>query len=368
MKTTCLIFRYAPSYRMPIYELLNKDLNVSFIFPSETKINLKMGDYSKLNNCSFTGKEKTFLKIFHYHSNLDKARLFSFENIIFAGNIRNLTSWYILLMCKFRKKNIKTFLWTHGYYGRENFLEQLIKRIFYSLPNYVLLYGNHAKELMINNKIAKAEKLKVINNSLDYVKQLEIRQQIKLSDIYNHHFNNNNKNIVFVGRLTKVKKLEMLIEAICLLNNKSLSVNITFIGKGEVKDELILLTQYYDLKEQVWFYGETYDEQELAELIYNADICVSPGAIGLTAMHSLVYGTPVITNDDFIHQGPEFEAIEEGVTGLFFKHDDVESLASAITQWLNNEFDRQFIRENCYKIIDEKYNPMFQLNLLKSLL
>ncbi|MBP6182585.1 glycosyltransferase family 4 protein [Flavobacterium sp.] len=368
MRKTCLVFRYAPIYRMAIYKLLEKEINVDFVFPKKTTNGLKKGNYSELFNCSFCGNEILLFKGFYYFKGLNKNIFSDYDNLVFAGDVRDLTSWYILLMSRFRKKKIKTFLWTHGYYGKESFIERLVKKIYYSLTDYVLLYGNYSKDLMITNNISKEEKLKVIYNSLDYEKQLNIRNKLKPSDIYDLHFDNNNPNIIFIGRLTYVKKLELLIEAIVFLNNCSFPINITFVGSGEVEQKLISLTKYFGLSKQVWFYGESFAEEELCNLIYNSDVCVSPGNVGLTAIHSMVYGTPVITNDDFKHQMPEFEAIEVGKTGLFYKNNNVESLASSIMSWINNVEDRQIIRENCYKVVDERYNPQFQLNLLKSLL
>ena len=54
-----------------------------------------------------------------------------------------------------------------------------------------------------------------------------------------------------------------------------------------------------NLQDQIWFYGACYDESKLGELIFNADLCVSPGNVGLTAVHSMGYGTPVITHNNF---------------------------------------------------------------------
>ena len=48
-----------------------------------------------------------------------------------------------------------------------------------------------------------------------------------------------------------------------------------------------------------------------------ANVTVSPGPIGLTAIQSLTYGVPAITNDEFSTQGPEFETIEPGVREIF---------------------------------------------------
>jgi glycosyltransferase involved in cell wall biosynthesis len=50
------------------------------------------------------------------------------------------------------------------------------------------------------------------------------------------------------------------------------------------------------LDDFIVFYGESYNERELAPLIALADVCVSPGNVGLTAIHALTYGTPVINS------------------------------------------------------------------------
>ena len=117
----------------------------------------------------------------------------------------------------------------------------------------------------------------------------------------------------------------------------------------------------------MWFYGACYDEAANAELIYNADLCVAPGNVGLTAMHSMVFGCPVLTHNDFPLQMPEFEAICENETGSFFKRNDIESLADAISDWFGyNGSRRETIRRNCFKEIDTQWTPNHQMNILKS--
>jgi glycosyltransferase involved in cell wall biosynthesis len=95
---------------------------------------------------------------------------------------------------------------------------------------------------------------------------------------------------------------------------------------------------------------------------------VSPGNVGLTAIHSLSFGTPVCTHSNFFNQMPEVEVIEEGVTGCFFEENNIESLDNVISKWVNFPKDRSVIRDNCYQIIDDLYNPYNQLNVIKSLL
>ena len=114
--------------------------------------------------------------------------------------------------------------------------------------------------------------------------------------------------------------------------------------------------------------GALYDESEIARYLYWADLCVSPGNVGLTAIHALSYGLPVITNDNFETQMPEFEAIEQGRTGDFFCEGDVGSLADRIELWLSRNPNREQVRQRCYEVIDTKYNPSHQVEVLSQVL
>jgi glycosyltransferase involved in cell wall biosynthesis len=156
--------------------------------------------------------------------------------------------------------------------------------------------------------------------------------------IYKEHFGNEISNLFFVGRLTTIKKLDMVLRAMAQLKENGQDYNMTFIG-GDVQGELEALAKDLGLQDNVWFYGPCYDEKILGNMIYNANLCVSPGNIGLTAMHSLVFGTPAITHNDFPHQMPEFEAVQDGVTGTFFQYGNVESLAEGIERWFRQHKD-----------------------------
>ena len=162
-----------------------------------------------------------------------------------------------------------------------------------------------------------------------------------------------------------MKKLDQILKAVKLLKDDGVSYNVTFIGDGVVREQLESLTTELGLQDSVWFYGALYDEKKIAEFLYNADLCVSPGNVGLTAMHAMTFGCPVISHNSFPKQMPEFEAIEPGNTGAFFKENDIEDLARAIKQWSDTCDDREAVRKACYKVIDEKYNPHVQIETIK---
>ena len=161
----------------------------------------------------------------------------------------------------------------------------------------------------------------------------------------------------------------MLVEVIDKLNREGKQYNLVLVGGGEEYDNLKRLVKERKLEEQIWLYGPCYDEKTNSELIYNADLCVAPGNVGLTAIHTMVFGTPVITHNSFEWQMPEFEAIQEGVTGAFFERDNMQSLTEQIRQWFFEKNDkRDEVRRSCYQVIDTSWNPYYQLEVIKKVI
>lgn len=296
------------------------------------------------------------------------ARENDIENYVLIGDPTCLSMWVLPSLIRIFNPKASIYFWTHGWYGKESKLKAWIKKCFFKQADGVFLYGNYAKQLMIQEGFC-ADSLFTIHNSLEHDKQVNLRKTLKKSNIYTQHFNNNLPVLIFIGRLTPVKKLNQVIEALDILKTKGEYYNLVFVGDGSEKNNLQSLVNSLSLNDKVWFYGACYDEHLNAELIYNADLCVAPGNVGLTAMHTMVYGTPVLTHNDFMWQMPEFEAIIEGETGCFFKRDDVTSLSESISGWFHAQnARREQVRTACYREIDENWTPEFELSVLKQVL
>lgn len=344
---------------------MDKELPIDFVF-GDKYLDVKKMDYSLLKNFKKEVSNKVFFKKpYYYQKGVLSLMKEDYTTFLMLGETICLSTWLMLFLSKFYKKNI--YLWTHGWYGKESKLKSIIKKIYFSMAKGIFLYGEYAKDLMIAEGISK-EKLHVVYNSLDYDKQLTLRKTLKPSSIYFDKFRNENPNLIFVGRLTENKRLDLLINALKNLNSEYRKYNVTLVGNGEKQESLKNLTKELGLEKHVWFYGSTYNEEELSELIYNADLCVSPGNVGLTAMHSMVYGTPVITHDDFSNQMPEFEAITNGLTGTFFSKGNLDSLVDSISCWFSQCPDRITIRNQCHVVVDTKYNPHVQIEIFKEFL
>lgn len=361
----CIIYNAAPKYRERIFSLIDDYYDCDWYF-GHTKTDIKEMDTSVLKHVTYyktVGNNKV-----SWQRGIIKL-LFKkqYENFLMLAESRNLTIYVLLFLLRFFPEK-KIYLWTHGLYGKESSIETKLKLWIYNHSSGVFLYGNYSKELLLRNGFPE-NKLFVIHNSLFYERQKAIRDSIKPSDIYVKHFSNNNPVIIFIGRLTQVKRLDILINAVALLKQRGNAYNIVFVGDGETRQYLEHLVAETGLTSNVWFYGACYDEQTNAELIYNADLCVAPGNIGLTAMHTMVFGCPVITHDNFKWQMPEFEAIHPNSTGCFFEYDNIESLAKTISNWFAaKQTQRETVRQACYNEIDTQWTPQFQLEVIKKVL
>lgn len=286
-----------------------------------------------------------------------------YNSYILSVDTACISEWIFLIGARLLRK--RTYLWCHGWYGDEKKSTKLRKLSFYKLANKLLLYSEYAKKLLIKEGI-KQENMVVIANSLNYDEQLILRTKLKKSSIFKDYFNNDSPVILFIGRLEPKKQLGNIIQMVSNLQNKGINTNIVFIGKGSDSEKLKYKVQELNLNASVWFYGSCYDENRIAELIYNADICLSPGNVGLTSIHSLSFGTPVITHSNFAHQMPEFEAIINNKNGAFFEENNMESMTKVVSDWLQKyPIKTKEIVDSCYKIIDQKYNPYYQLEVLK---
>lgn len=362
----CQIYNSAAHYRESVFLAMDLEFDCDYVF-GEALGDIKQMDTSKFRGAITKVRNRFLSWGFYWQSGVQRFLDKKYDAYIVLGDTRCLSTWLFCIRAKLAGRSNRIYFWTHGWYGKETHLERWMKKRFFSMAGGgIFLYGNYARELMIKEGF-DANKLFVIHNSLAYERQLELRHNIGYEDIYRRHFGNDAPNLMFVGRLTTVKKLDMVLRAMVQLKEQGHEYNLTLIGDGIVRKDLEKLTEELGLQKNVWFYGACYDERQLGQLIYNADLCVSPGNVGLTAMHVMVFGTPVLTHNDFSHQMPEFEAIHDGVTGTFFHRDDITSLSESISRWFAEKTDkRDEVRQACFLEIDTQWTPQFQIEVLKN--
>lgn len=354
MKKIC-IFGGGSLYRLPVYKLMSERIGCDFyVVEDDPSMGIKTYDYNLLPTYKGSLRQKKLFGNFFWLKGAVSLYWKDYDIYVLGGPFC-LSYWLLIILSWFSKKKVTT--WSHGMYGRETGIRRVIKVLFYKLCSMNFVYNDRAKELMIQDGVKK-DRICPVYNSMDTDHDLKIRQQLSSKDIYADYFKNNNPVIIFVGRVIKDKKLDLLIKAMLILKEKGHPVNFFVVGKDVDGVNLAHIAKDLGVSDSVYLYGPCYDEVILGDFYYNADLCVSPGAIGLTAISAMSFGCPVITHNDLSHQGPEFESVISGVTGDFFKADSVEDLASVIIRWFDTmtPSKKEEIRKNTMREIDTKWN------------
>ena len=65
---------------------------------------------------------------------------------------------------------------------------------------------------------------------------------------------------------------------------------------------------------------------------------------------------------------PEAEAIKDNYNGFLFEENNVDDLLKKIQKWLTTNTERELTRAKCYEIIDQYYNPNYQLTVFERLI
>lgn len=356
----CVIYNTAPHYRTAIFKSIDNEYNCTWLF-GETTSDIKEMDVSQLRDVHYYKTYGNPNKLYWQGKMLSSFLTGKYDMIFMLVQVRSLSVWVTLFLKSILPINKKIYGWSHGWYGREGKIRKKLDIWKSKILDGWFVYNERSKNLMVAAGM-NPNKVHVIANSLDYHSQLKLRLQLEPTNIYKNYFHNGNPVLIFIGRLTKVKKLDMLLEAVSKLNN----VNLVLVGSGDQQEALKHLAERLSINQKIWFYGPCYNDKENAELIYNADLCVAPGNVGLTAMHTMVFGTPVISHDNLPRQMPEFEAIKPGETGDLFEYNNIDSLVTTISKWLSGPgLNREVIRQNCYAEIDAKWNPDYQMKIIK---
>ena len=285
------------------------------------------------------------------------------DTLILLGVSKHLSMWVAAIVGRLTGKRV--LFWTHGWTYRPKGPLRYVRRAFYMLAHSIMTYGHWAKQIGLEEGF-KPKQLHVIGNCLDLRAQnqalLSINSERK-SQIRIELFGEDKvPSIACTSRLIEVRRLDLLFHAVCILRQNGKNCNIILVGDGPERAKLEALAKRLGIK--VAFIGAFYDEKRIGEFLLASNLTVAPGMVGLTAMHSMAFGIPVVSHGNAEKQMPEFEAIIPGKTGSLFREGDLESLAEAIGPWVEHQWCTPETRSHCRDIIDRFWSPWFQLEAI----
>jgi glycosyltransferase involved in cell wall biosynthesis len=195
------------------------------------------------------------------------------------------------------------------------------------------------------------EKINVVPNGVD----LHIYDGVEKDyDFRRQYAMDNEKIILFVGRLVYEKGIQNLIAAMPKILSNYHDAKLIIAGKGGMIDELRAQVDSLGLGNKVYFTGYL-NSKQVKKMYKCADIAVFPSTyepFGIVALEAMLSGNPVVTSD----VGGLNEIVEHGVNGMKSYAGNANSIADSILTLL---FDQKLCGEivkNAQAKVKEQYN------------
>ncbi|MER8798845.1 glycosyltransferase [Mesorhizobium sp. M0984] len=162
------------------------------------------------------------------------------------------------------------------------------------------------------------------------------------------------RDLVFIGRLEKKARLELIIEA--LATDRCSKVSLDVIGGGPDVGRLKSLAVSLGVDARVHWHAGTIDERKIASVMNRSKLFIYPGSVGLSLIHGLSYGLPAIIHGNRRTHMPECCAFKKGINGFDFEEGSVSSLSDVISAALSDTSRLSAMSESALNLIDRTYN------------
>jgi glycosyltransferase involved in cell wall biosynthesis len=176
-------------------------------------------------------------------------------------------------------------------------------------------------------------------------------------------------NILFVGRLTEEKGVNILFHAMKRIVGKRFNdLSLTIVGDGPLRGALEELVSDLAITQYVRFMGSMND---VIQYYHNSHILVIPSiweGLPLVLLEGMACGLAIVASN----LGGNREGIEDGINGLLFTPGKVDELASKITYFIEHpEVAKQMgrmCREKAVALFSLRNTVNEYVELYKSLL
>ena len=217
-----------------------------------------------------------------------------------------------------------------------------------------------ATEVIVNSNFMKGhvqslfglpfDKINVVPNGINLTNFNGIERDY---DFRRQYAMDNEKIILYVGRLVYEKGIQHLISAMPKILNSYHDVKLVIAGKGGMLEDLKAQAQAMGIADKVYFTG--YLNSKQVQKIYKcADIAVFPSTyepFGIVALEAMLAGVPTVVSDI----GGLNEIVAHGIDGMKSYAGNSNSIADSV---LNLLYDRQ-LASNVAKKAKQKVKEEF---------
>ncbi len=326
MKRVLLLQDQIPHYRIPVFNMLNKEVDLTVVYSKGSVPDTAEFQTKKIEMIGFHGYKC-------YKASLRRL-LKNFDTLIAPFDFGRMD---VLALLKKKQRKIDIILWGIGvpasydvrYDSTSEYDHKWLSLI--NAADRVLFYSDYPIQKYIKLGVS-AEKMYVAQNTV-LVNQTE--------------FSETRNSFLFVGSLYKQKKIMELLEQYYEAYHEENSMPIlNIIGEGEEFDRLQCYIDEKKLYGKVHLIGGIYDEEKLEKYFSSALLCISPDQAGLSVLKSMGYGVTFVTMKNAITGGEIFN-IENDKTGILLN--DLSELKGVMVDAVKNPEKYIKIGYNAYR-------------------
>ena len=359
------ITNFCPFYRVKLFKILADKIGAKFLFFSDASEknweSLNPHGSNEVAIVPLNADSGSKLKVMY---NLAK-ELWTKDYDVFVQGVSG--KFFVLItfiIAKLRKKPL--ILWTGFWNHPQTFFHKItfpIIKYIYLHSDAVVSYGTHVRDYLISIGVEK-DKIFVAQNTADnelYNKEVSIEEKNELLKKIGAE---NNKIVLFVGRLQEEKGVDVLLGAIKFKIQNS-KFKIIIIGRGPEEEKLKSFCKINNLKNVMFL--DYVANAELYKYYNIADIVVVPSITtpqfkepwGLVVNEAMNQNCVVIVSDAV---GAAMGGlIENEKTGFIFPEKDSQKLAETILKILENgELQNKISNAAQEKINNWTYDKMAQ--------
>ncbi len=313
------------------YKMLDKP---AFDFSDKVKIKYLINDRPYKEELKDSIKKLKLISIVKYLFKNAKLLMLKYsENIKI---IKSINSDYIIttrdfhnkLVGKYAKDKIIKIATEHNHHNNNS---RYIKKVVTSLKNidYFVVVSEDLKEFY-ENKIGDTKCLYIPN---------------VIDNIYDKPKYNTNYNLVSVGRFSKEKAFEDLIEVIGIVKKDIPNIHLNLVGDGKLKNDITNKIESLDLKGNIKLCGYL-SQSEIKKVMLDSSLYVMTSlteSFGLVLIEANSYGIPCIAFDSASGAKQIIENKE-----LLISNRDKEKMAKLIVKLLKDKDKLQAYGKEAY--------------------
>lgn len=264
---------------------------------------------------------------------------------VMSGSPRTLSN--LALAAKARAQGAKIIWWGHYWSSTSKRWRFALRLKMMGLADALLFYTDQEiDEFKARNDAVDDRPVGALNNGIDMNPVIAFRN-------LPYRVSERPRDLLFIGRITEKCELRLVIEALAKPTCQSVTLDV--IGEGDASAELMRLACDLGVDGRIVWHGANTDEGSIANVMNRCKAFVYPGAVGLSLIHALAYGLPVIVHGERWKHMPEIAALEPGQNGNVFTRGDADSLSHVIASTLASETALEDMSERAVKSVEGRF-------------